>query len=391
MIRGVIPTFATAITMLVLAPIAALAQSDDLIVEKNTFELATYATVAGATIKNVRIGWEAAGTLNVDKSNAILITQFFSGTSHAFGKYAESDTAAGYWNSIIGPGKPIDTNKYYVLSSDTLVNLNVNARNVVTTGPATVNPDTGEPYGMTFPVVSIKDFVNVQKALIDSLGIRKLKAVVGASMGGLQAYEWAASYPDMVERIVPVISSAGTDAFLIGWLDIWAQPIRLDPKWNGGDYYGKEPPLEGLKAALKIITLQSNQMEWADKTFARSPAEDGKDPGKAMGNRFKIEASLESTAAARAATVDANHLLYLAKANQLAAADPSKIKAPALILYSPTDLVFQVPLVEHTVKAIADTGAGVVETDQLPGPNGHLNGVLAIAQAGAKISAFLAK
>ncbi len=391
MIRGVIPTFATAITMLVLAPIAALAQSDDLIVEKNTFELATYATVAGATIKNVRIGWEAAGTLNVDKSNAILITQFFSGTSHAFGKYAESDTAAGYWNSIIGPGKPIDTNKYYVLSSDTLVNLNVNARNVVTTGPATVNPDTGEPYGMTFPVVSIKDFVNVQKALIDSLGIRKLKAVVGASMGGLQAYEWAASYPDMVERIVPVISSAGTDAFLIGWLDIWAQPIRLDPKWNGGDYYGKEPPLEGLKAALKIITLQSNQMEWADKTFARSPAEDGKDPGKAMGNRFKIQASLESTAAARAATVDANHLLYLAKANQLAAADPSKIKAPALILYSPTDLVFQVPLVEHTVKAIADTGAGVVETDQLPGPNGHLNGVLAIAQAGAKISAFLAK
>ncbi len=391
MIRGVIPTFATAITMLVLAPIAALAQSDDLIVEKKTFELATYATVAGATIKNVRIGWEAAGTLNVDKSNAILITHFFSGTSHAFGKYAESDTAAGYWNSIIGPGKPIDTNKYYVLSSDTLVNLNVNAPNVVTTGPRTVNPDTAKPYGMTFPVVSIKDFVNVQKALIDSLGIRRLKAVVGASMGGLQAYEWAASYPDMVERIVPVISSAAADAFLIGWLDIWAQPIRLDPKWNGGDYYGKEPPLEGLKAALKIITLQSNQMEWADKTFARSPAEDGKDPGKAMGNRFKIEASLESTAAARAATVDANHLLYLAKANQLAAADPSKIKAPALILYSPTDLVFQVPLVEHTVKAIADTGAGVVETDQLPGPNGHLNGVLAIAQAGAKISAFLAK
>jgi homoserine O-acetyltransferase/O-succinyltransferase len=390
MIRRVIPIFAAAITMLVLAPIAALGQSDDLIVEKKTFELATYATVGGATIKNVRIGWEAAGTLNADKSNAILITHFFSGTSHAFGKYAESDTAAGYWNAVIGPGKAIDTNKYYVLSSDTLVNLNVNAPNVVTTGPATVNPDTGKPYGMSFPVVSIRDFVNVQKALIDSLGIRKLRAVVGASMGGVQAYEWAASYPDMVERIIPVIASAGTDAFMIEWLDIWAQPIRLDPKWNGGDYYGREPPVEGLKAALKIITLQSNQMEWADKTFGRAPAEDGKNPGTAMANRFKIEASLESVAAARAMTADANHLLYLVKANQLAAADPSKIKTPALILYSPTDLVFQVPLVEHTVKAIAGTGTGV-ETDQLPGPNGHLNGVLAIAQAGAKISAFLAK
>jgi homoserine O-acetyltransferase/O-succinyltransferase len=389
MIRRVMSFFATAITILVFAPIAALGQSNDLIVEKKTFELATYATVAGATIKDVRIGWEAAGTLNADKSNAILITHFFSGTSHAFGKYTESDTAAGYWNAIIGPGKAIDTNKYYVLSSDTLVNLNVNASNVVTTGPATINPDTGKPYGMSFPVVSIRDFVNVQKALIDSLGIRKLKAVVGASMGGLQAYEWAASYPNMVERIIPVIASAGTDAFMIEWLDIWAQPIRLDPKWNGGDYYGKEPPVEGLKAALKIITLHANQMEWADKAFGRAPAED-RNPGKTMADRFKIEAYLESTAAARAMTADANHLLYLVKANQLAAADPSKIKTPALILYSPSDLVFQLPLVEHTAKAIAGNGTEV-ETDQLPGPNGHLNGVLAIAQAGVKISAFLAK
>src|SRR5215210_1916716 len=153
---------------------AGSARSAELIVEKKTFELPSYTTVAGAMIKNIKIGWQAAGTLNANKSNAILITHFFSGTSHAFGKYADDDTA-GYWDAIIGPGKLIDTNRYYVISSDTLVNLNVKLPHVVTTGPASVNPDTGRPYGMSFPVVSIKDFVNVQKALIDSLGIKKLK------------------------------------------------------------------------------------------------------------------------------------------------------------------------------------------------------------------------
>jgi homoserine O-acetyltransferase len=165
--------------------------ADDLIVEKKTFSLPSYTTVAGETIKSVKVGWESAGTLNSDKSNAVLVTHFFSGTSHAFGKYNAEDKAAGYWDAIIGPGKAIDTNKYFVLSSDTLVNLNVNMPNVVTTGPASIDPDTGKPYGMSFPVVSIKDFVRAEKALIDSLGIKKLKAVVGASMGGLQAYEWA--------------------------------------------------------------------------------------------------------------------------------------------------------------------------------------------------------
>ncbi len=378
------------IATLLMLPGVAIAQTGELIVEKKTFELPSYTTVAGATIKNVKIGWESAGTLNADKSNAILITHFFSGTSHAFGKYAPGDAAPGYWDAIIGPGKAIDTNKYFVLSSDTLVNLNVNAPNVVTTGPASIDPDTGKPYGMRFPVVSIKDFVNVQKALIDSLGIRKLHAVAGASMGGLQAYEWAASYPDMVERIMPVISTPRADPFLIGWLDIWAQPIRLDPKWNGGDYYGKEPPLAGLSAALKVVTLQANQWEWAQKTFGLEPADPGKDPAKAMANEFKVQAFLESAGAARAKTSDANHFLYLVKANQLANADASKIKMPVLLLYSPTDLVFQAPLVEAAAKQIAAAGASV-ETGKLIGPYGHLNGVLAIAQAADQIRSFMDK
>ena len=131
------------------------AVAQDLIVEKKVFELASYTTTGGRTIKNVKIGWEAAGTLNAEKSNAILITHFFSGTSHAFGKYKADDKIAGYWDAIIGPGKAIDTNKYYVISSDTLVNLNARDPMVTTTGPASINPDTGRPYGPSFPIVTI--------------------------------------------------------------------------------------------------------------------------------------------------------------------------------------------------------------------------------------------
>lgn len=388
MLRG-LGLVRVACVLVLLSPAAALAQND-LIVEKKTFAMPSYTTVAGATIKDVKIGWEAAGTLNADKSNAILITHFFTGTSHAFGKYKADDKAAGYWDYLIGPGKTIDTNKYYVLSSDTLVNLNVNAPNVVTTGPASINPDTGKPYGMSFPVVSIKDFVRVQKALTDSLGIRKLHAVVGASMGALQTYEWAASFPEAVDRIVPVIGTPRADAFLIEWLNIWAAPIKLDPNWNGGNYYGGKPPVEGLKLALKMVTLQANHTDWAIKTFGDAPAEAGKDPAAAMGNEFKIEAAIDAAAAARAQLSDANSLIYLVKANQLASADPAKIKAPTLMLYSPTDLVFYRPLVEDAARAIA-AGGTPVDTAPLPGPNGHLNGVFAVAQQAEKIKAFLEK
>ena len=361
--------------------------AQDLIVEKKTFELPRYETVAGDTIKNVRIGWEAAGTLNGDKSNAVLITHFFSGSSHAFGKYAASDSAAGYWDAIIGPGKPIDTSKYYVISSDTLVNFNAKAPNVVTTGPATINPDTGKPYGMTFPVVSIKDFVRVQKALIDSLGITRLR-VVGASMGGLQAYEWAASYPDMVERIVAAISTPAADLYLTAWLGAWAEPVRLDPKWNGGDYYGRDEPLAGIKTGLKVATLHAFHYEWADKAFHGGPAEAGKDPKTALANRFKVETELEDLIAQRAAVVDANQFLYLVKANQLASADISRIKAPVLAIATPTDALFPPARVAQAVEKIAANGIPV-ETVQVTGPNGHWNGVLAIAQASEKIRAFL--
>ena len=380
-------SLAAAFALASLAP--AFAQGE-LMVEKKTFELPQYTTAGGATIKGVKVGWESYGQINAERSNVVLVTHFFSATSHAAGKYKPDDKAAGYWDAIIGPGKAIDTTKYFVISSDTLVNLSPKDPNVVTTGPATVNPDTGKPYGTSFPVVTMRDFVNVQKALLESLGIRKLRAVVGASMGALQAYEWAVAYPDMVERIVPVIGAAGGDAYLSAWVDVWGTPIRLDPKWKGGAYDPQDPPNEGLAAALKIVTLHAQGPEWASKNFGAAAAAEGKDPAVGFENRFKLETTLEAAGAARAAVADANHMLYLVRANQLAAADPAKIKAPTLIVYTPTDQVFRSEWVERTAAAIKGAGTPV-ETLQIGGPNGHLNGVLHIAPAGPKIAEFLAK
>lgn len=385
---------ASVVAVLAFLLAAGSVRAQDLITEKKVFELASFTTAGGQTIKNVKVGWESYGTLNADKSNAILICHFFSGTSHAAGKYTAAEKVAGYWDAIIGPGKAIDTNKFFVISSDTLVNLGAGDPTVTTTGPASINPDTGKPYAMSFPIVSIRDFIEVQKKLVDSLGITRLFMVGGASMGALQTYEWAAAYPDMVTRIMPVIGSAEADGNLVGWLDIWAAPIRLDAKWAGGDYYGKEPPLAGLAQALKIVTLHANHGEWANAAFGVKWAKEGEDPAKGFDKRYAIEATLDSVGAARAKTSDANHFLYLVKANQIFAAGAkerlARIKAPALVIYSPKDLVFPADSVRRTAEAIKATGAAV-ETVELQGNRGHLDGVLNIKQAEKAIAAFLAR
>ena len=371
-----------------------------MIARKKVFELAELATVGGRTIRGVRVGWESHGTLDGDRSNAILVNHHFSGTSHAAGRYAAGDAAPGWWDAIIGPGKAIDTERYFVFSSDTLANLNVGDPHVVTTGPASIDPATGRAYGLGFPPVTIGDFVRVQKALVDSLGIKKLHAVVGPSMGGLQTYDWAASYPDMVERIMPVISAALPNPWLIAWLGMWAAPIRLDPKWNGGDY-GGDPPLRGLAQALKLVSVQASQHGWPQQSAGTAFADAGRDPLRDFAAGFRIEAMLDAEAAARATGADANHLLYLVKANQTfcpgsaagirdAAQGIARIKAKALLLYAPTDLVFPAEWVLATAAALRANGANV-ETGEIAGPLGHLNGLAMIAPLAPRIAAFLAR
>ncbi|SFU67930.1 E22 family MetX-like putative esterase [Halomonas korlensis] len=367
------------------------------LVEKQVFEMDEYTTRGGETIAPLTVGWEAYGTLNEARDNAILITHFFSGTSQAAGRYAE-DGPVGYWDSIIGPGKPLNTDEYYIIASDTLVNLNAHDPNVITTGPASIRPETGEPWGMDFPVVTIGDFVDVQKALLESQGIEQLHAVMGASMGAQQAYEWASSYPDRVERLIPVIGAGETDPWLLATLGAWAAPIRVDANWNDGDYYAGEPPMDGLREALKLVTLNANHWQWANETFDRSWADEDADPTRDLHARYAIEQTLDDIAAARAKLADANHLLYLVRANQAFTAGHGEsleagltdIEAPTLILYSEDDLVFVPPSVRRTADLIAADGTPV-ELIPLAGNRGHLDGVVSIDQAGEALSDFLSK
>src|SRR3989441_6194230 len=378
------------------APLAALAYDGP--VEKKTFAMPQYQTVAGRTIKNGRVGYETYGTLNAARDNVVLVCHFFSGTSHAAGKYNPSDAAPGYWDAIIGSGKPVDTDKYFVISSDTLVNLSPKDPNVVTTGPASIDPDTGKPYGMTFPIVTVRDFVTVQKALLDSLGVRKLHAVMGASMGALQTFEWAAAYPDMVERIVPVIGTAELGAYGIGWANIWAAPIKLDPNWKNGDYYGGLEPTAGLAEALKIVTLHARHYGWAAKTFGRTLASPDKDPGKSWDAKYAIEDTLDKVAAARAKASDANSFLYLVRANQLFVTGHKgsleegirDIKARALLLPAASDLLLFPDYSKQAMDLLRKNGRDVSYVE-IPGDGGHLDGVLAIAQVGGQLRDFLSR
>ncbi len=371
--------------------------AQELVVEKKVFELPSFTTQSGRTLKNVKVGWESYGTLNADRSNAILICHFFSGNSHAAGKYDAKDAQPGYWDAIIGPGKAIDTNKYFVLSSDTLVNLNTGDPKTTTTGPASIDPDTGKPYALDFPVVTVGDFVNVQKALVESLGIKKLALVAGPSMGSLQTFEWAASHPEMVAKAMPVIGAGEADAMLIAWLDVWAAPILVDPNWNKGDYYGKTPPLAGLAKALTAVTLQANHQDWANATFGRRPAREGEDPAKTLASKFQVQSVLDNAGEARAKLSDANHFLYLVKANQLFAAGgrslaeaAPKIKAPVLLITQPKDLVFTADAVEKTADTLRKGGVDLTQVS-ITGTRGHLDGVVSMKQAEGAIRAFLEK
>lgn len=365
------------------------------IVEKQVFEAGEYRTRGGGTIASLRFGYQTMGRLNAEGTNAVLICHFFSGNSHAFGRYAANEPA-GYWDAIIGPGRAIDTNRFFVVSADTPANINVPDARTVTTGPASLDPATGRPYGMTFPVLSMRDFVEAQKRLLDHLGVRRLALVAGPSNGALNTLEWAAAYPEMIERAMPVIG-AEVDAWLIGWLDVWEAPIRLDPNWRGGDYYGagREPPLRGLTEALRIVSLHARDRLWA-RQFGRRPAE-GQDPARRMEDRFAIEAWLDTASAARARSTDANSFLYMARANQLFFNEHASLEAGLsrgaarwLVVPSPTDRVFPIETARETIETLRRLGRPV-EVAEVTGDLGHLNGVVGMAGVAERVRAFLAE
>ncbi len=361
------------------------------LVQKQQLVLAHFTTQSGVVLKQVKVGWEAYGKLNADKSNVILITHYFSGTSHAAGKYRTTDATPGYWDSIIGPGKAIDTNQFYVLSVDSLANLNAFSPDVITTGPASLNPDTGKAYGLTFPVVTIRDFVEVQKALLDKLGIKKLYAVIGPSMGSFQAIEWAVSYPEKVERLIPVIGTAYIDSFSAVRLERWAQPIKQDPKWNKGAYPLTQQPA-GLTRALAYVIQDALHPDLFNQSYP-APALD-----KAIHQDIQAELpawnQLMTAAKQRSAQMDANSLLYLVRASQLWRAGMgdnwqqklSGVKAKTLWLPATGDLLLTPAMTKHSKAQMPDASY-----DEISGQAGHLDGLLNIQSKAEQIRQFLAQ
>ncbi|MAD75766.1 MAG: homoserine acetyltransferase [Rheinheimera sp.] len=381
-------------TLLLLGLLLTGCNSQAMLVEKQAFEIANFKTENGALISPAKVGWEAYGKLNADKSNVILITHFFSGSSHAAGKYKETDAAPGYWDAIIGPGKAIDTDKYYVISVDTLVNANVFDPTVITTGPATVNPATGKPYGLSFPVVTIGDFVEVQKALLDNLGINKLHAVIGGSMGSFQAIEWATRYPDRVERLIPVIGTAYIDAWAAVRLERWAYPIKQDPAWRGGDYYQHGQPEQGLTTALAYIIQDAVYPTGFNMRYP-APYTD-KAPHQDILASFSAWDQLMAHANLRAKMQDANHILYLIRASQLYRAGMgenwqqalSRVTAKTLFLPASGDQLLLPTMAKTSAEAMTAAGK-TVEYAEIPGIWGHLDGVVGIAAVADNIRTFL--
>ena len=358
---------------------------------KRVFTLPELELESGETLRHVQIGYETYGNLNEAKDNAILITHYFTGTSHAAGRYHESDVEPGYWDSLIGPGKAIDTDKYFVIGVDCLSNLNTGNPMVFTTGPLSLNPKTDRPYMADFPVVTIGDFVRSQYALCRYLGLPKLRAVAGPSMGAMQALEWGARFPEYVERIVGVIGGGlQTEPYLIGLLRQWCAPIYLDSNFRDGFYNQANPPQAGLAAALELVTLTALSPAWANKAFARRPAVPEIGPEQSLRNMFAVENALSVTARSRAAIADANSFLRIAKAVQLFDINPikSRLKARILWITAKRDLLLFPEYAERGITSLRALGLHV-ETFELASEGGHLDGLGEAKPAAETIARFL--
>ncbi len=277
-----------------------------MIVDTLVARFESIALESGATLSPVEVAYETYGTLNSAKSNAILILHAFSGDAHAAGIGAESGKP-GWWDNMIGPGKAFDTEKYFMICSNVLGGCQG------TTGPGSVNPATGAPYAMSFPVITIADMVRLQKMLVDSLGISKMLAVVGGSMGGMQALQWAASYPEMTRSVVPIASTARHSAQQIAFNEVARQSIMADPDWNGGNYYDSKPPARGLAIARMVGHITYMSDESMREKFGRRLREKEK-VGFDFSVDFEVESYLRYRGSQFVGRFDANSYLYITKA-----------------------------------------------------------------------------
>lgn len=322
---------------------------------------------SGASLGPVTLAYETYGRLNRDRSNAILICHALSGGAHAAGFLSAQDSQPGWWDECIGPGKAFDTNRFFVICS------NVVGSCYGSTGPSSIEPETGKPYGLRFPVVTVGDMVRAQVAVIDHLGIERLLAVAGGSMGGMQVLEWAAHHPERVCAAIPIATTAQHSPMLIAFSEVGRQAIYADPNWNAGDYYdnGRRPDA-GLAVARMVGHITYLSEESMHQKFGRR-LKGLEKYGYEFQTEFEIESYLKYNGDKFTRRFDANSYLYVTKAmdyfdltqpsGSLAASFADSTHVKFLVVSFTSDWLYPSYHSKRTVSALYAAGADVTYLD----------------------------
>ncbi len=322
---------------------------------------------SGATLGPVTVAYETYGQLNAARTNAILITHALSGSAHAAGSHQPDEAKTGWWDDCIGPGKAFDTNKFFIICSNVLGGC------YGSTGPSDPDPATGKPYGMRFPVVTIGDMVRAQVRLIDHLGIDSLLCVAGGSMGGMQALEWAAHYPQRLKAAIPIATTAHHSPMLIALSEVGRQAIYADPAWNNGDYYdaGLKPDA-GLAVARMVGHITYLSEESMQQKFGRR-LQDQVRYGYEFRSEFQVESYLKYKGHNFTRRFDANSYLYVTKAmdyfdlsaatGSVAAAFANSADLRYLVLSFTSDWLYPSYHSKELVSALTAAGADVTYLD----------------------------
>ena len=312
---------------------------------------------AGGSIPQLRLRYETYGHLNPAKDNAILICHALTGDHHCAGVYSMDERKRGWWNFVVGPGKSIDTSRYFVICSNVLGGCSGSS------GPTSINPETGKCYHLDFPKLAIGDMVKAQSMLLDSLGLETLHAVIGGSMGGMQALQWAIDFPDRVNRYIALACCARHSAQAIAFNDTGRQAILRDPLWNQGNYELEQQPAHGLSVARMMahITYLSDAGMEAKFGRKRRSSDEGREH---FDIEFEVESYLRYQGESFATRFDANTYLYLTKAldrfdlhNPVSLEDTlSKVKAPGLIVGFTSDWLYPPQGNQEIVQALLRLG-----------------------------------
>lgn len=271
-----------------------------------------FALDSGGVLDEITLAYETWGTLDATASNAILVCHALTGDAHAAGPSGEGQRSEGWWNDLIGPGLALDTDRYFIVCANAVGGCQGS------TGPLSINPADGQPYGPNFPVVSTRDIVRTQALLADGLGIDRWLSVVGGSMGGMQVLEWAVMFPERLASMACIASAAAASPLQIGWSEVGRLAIVQDPKWNDGRYYDAAPgegPHEGLMLARRIAQIHYRSDKSLNDRFGRATVDRMEEAG--LWSRFQIESYLDYHGQKLARRFDANSYLVLNKAMDL--------------------------------------------------------------------------